>query len=65
MLVGFLDQEDPWSRKWHPTPVFLPGKFHGQRNLAGYSPWVCKELDMTEATEQAHIPSLWAGVHSN
>ena len=28
----------PWSRKWQPTPVFLPGKFHGQRSLAGYSP---------------------------
>ena len=28
-----------WSRKWYPTPVFLPGKFHGQRILAGYSPW--------------------------
>ena len=28
----------PWSRKWQPTPVFSPGKFHGQRNLAGYSP---------------------------
>ena len=27
----------PWSRKWQPTPVFLPGKFHGQRSLAGYS----------------------------
>ena len=48
MLVGFLDQEDPWSRKWHPTPVFLPGKFHGQRNLAGYSPWDPKELNVTE-----------------
>ena len=31
-----------------PTPVFLPGKFYGQRNLAGYSPWSCKELDTTE-----------------
>ena len=29
----------PWRRKWQPTPVFLPGKSHGQRNLAGYSPW--------------------------
>ena len=29
----------PWRRKWQPTPVFLPGKFHGHRNLAGYSPW--------------------------
>ena len=28
----------PWRRKWHPTPVFLPGKFHGQRSLEGYSP---------------------------
>ena len=28
----------PWSRKWQPTPVFLPGEFHGQRSLAGYSP---------------------------
>ena len=28
----------PWRRKWQPTPVFLPGKFHGQRSLAGYGP---------------------------
>ena len=28
-----------WRRKWQPTPVFLPGKSHGQRSLAGYSPW--------------------------
>ena len=27
----------PWRRKWQPAPVFLPGKFHGQRSLAGYS----------------------------
>ena len=36
------------SRKWQPTPVFLPGKFHGQRSLAGHSPWGLKESDMTE-----------------
>ena len=29
----------PWRRKWQPTPVFLPGEFHGQRSLVGYSPW--------------------------
>ena len=29
----------PWSRKWQPTPGFLPGKSHGQRSLVGYSPW--------------------------
>jgi len=40
----------PWRRKWQPTPVFLPGKSHGQRSLAGYSPWGCKELDMSEHT---------------
>ena len=38
----------PWSRKWQPAPVCLPGKFHGQRSLAGYSPQGCKESDMTE-----------------
>ena len=32
-----LGQEMPWRRKWQPTPVFLPGEFHGQRSLAGYS----------------------------
>ena len=37
-----------WSREWQPTPVFLPRKFHGQRSQVGYSPWGCKELDMTE-----------------
>ena len=38
----------PWSRKPQPTLVFLPGKFHGQRSLAGYSPWGCKESDTSE-----------------
>ena len=38
---------DTWKRKWQPTPVFLPGKSHGQRRLAGYSPWSCKEMDTT------------------
>ena len=37
-----------WSRKWQPTPVFLPEKFHGQKSLVGYSPWGHKELDMSE-----------------
>ena len=39
-----------WRRKWQPTPVFLPGKFHGQRSLAGHSQRGCKELDTTEYT---------------
>jgi len=37
-----------WRREWQPTPVFLPGEFHGQRSLVDYSPWDCKESDMTE-----------------
>jgi len=45
---------EPWVRKiplrraWLPTPVFLSGESHGQRSLAGYNPWDCKELDTTE-----------------
>ena len=38
----------PWRREWLPTLVFLPGESHGERSLAGYSLWVCKESDMTE-----------------
>ena len=38
----------PWRRKWQPTPVLLPGKFHGQRSLVGSSPWGHKESDTTE-----------------
>ena len=39
-----------WRRKWQRSPGFLPGKFHGQRCLAGYSLWVCNESDTTEQT---------------
>ena len=39
-----------WSRKWQPTPVFLPGRFHGQNSPADYSPWDSKEPDATEHT---------------
>ena len=39
-----------WRRAWQPTPVLLPGEYHGQRNLAGYSPQGHKEWDMTEVT---------------
>ena len=35
-------RKTPWRKKWHPTPVFLPGESHGQRSLVGYSPWVTK-----------------------
>ena len=40
----------PWRTAWQPTPVFLPGESQGQRSPVGYSPWGCKESDITEAT---------------
>ena len=46
--VQSLGGKMPWRREWLPTPVFLPGEFHGHRRLVGYSPWDCNELDMTE-----------------
>ena len=41
----------PWRTAWEPTPVLFPGESHGQRSLACYSPYGCKELDSAEATE--------------
>ena len=46
--VQSLGQEDTLEKGMAPTPVFLPGKSHGQRSLTGYSPWGHKDLDMTE-----------------
>ena len=46
--VQSLGQEDPRRKEWLPIPVFLPGEFHRQRSLAGYSPWGHRKMDMTE-----------------
>ena len=46
--VRSLGWEDPWKRKWQPTPVSLLGKFLGRRSLVCYSPWSCKEWDTTK-----------------
>ena len=40
----------PWRRAWQPTPLFLPGEFHGQKSLAGCSPWGRKEWNTAEVT---------------
>jgi len=54
---SFLEQQQqqnllfgkiPWRRKWQLTPVFFPGKSHGERSLEGYSPWGSKESYMAE-----------------
>ena len=58
----------PWSRKWQPTPIFLPGESHGQRSLVGYIPWGHKELDMIEVTYHSltcggvNIPNQCSGL---
>ena len=58
----------PWRRKCQPTPVFLPGKSHGQRSLVGYSPWVCKRIrhDLTKQQQQIYPYTcyLYAYMHA-
>ena len=60
MSVGSLGLEDPLKQGMasQPTPIFLPGEFHGQQSLEGYSPQDHKELDMTEATQYARTHTL-------
>ena len=63
MRVQSLAWEDASRRKWQPTPVFLPGKPHGQRNLVGYWPQGCPESDTTEETQHiVHIKAKLQGV---
>ena len=51
-----------WRRKWQPTPVFLPGEFHGQRNLEGYSSWGARKSDTTEQlSTHKHTHILYIG----
>ena len=47
------------EQKWQPTPVFLPGKFHGQRNLVGYSPRGHKESNATEWLSTQGSNNMW------
>ena len=56
----------PWRRERLPTPVFFPRGFHGQRSLAGYIPFDCKELDTilwVIFTSHSSQPSLWSNSH--
>ena len=46
--LGGISGKMPWRREWQPTPVFLPGKFHGERSLVDYSAWGSKESDTTQ-----------------
>ena len=51
----------PWRRKWQPTPVFLPGRSHGQRSLIGYSPWGCNARVRYDLATKPPPPFEWAG----
>ena len=46
------NRDKPWRRKWYSFPVFLPGEYHGQRSLAGYSPWGHKSVGQNLAIKQ-------------
>ena len=62
MQVRSLGREEPPEKEWQPTPVFLTGKFHGQRSMVHYSPWGHKESDTTEMTWHTHAHGLSAHV---
>ena len=49
-----------WKKEWKPTPVFLPGEFHGQRSLVDYSPWGRKESDTAERLSLYRLQSVFA-----
>ena len=63
--VQCLSRIDPLRREWLPTPVFLPGEFHGQRSLVGYGPWGHKESDMAEKLTLSHSLLLHQGYLEN
>ena len=48
MVLISESERFPWRREWLPNPVLLPGEFHGQRSLVGYSPWSHKKSCTTE-----------------
>ena len=56
--VQSLGWEDPPLREWQLTPIFVPGEFHGQRSLVGYSPWGHKEWDTAEPLSLHFILSI-------
>ena len=66
--MNWLNYKIPWSRNWQSTPVFLPGKFHVERSLVGYSAWGHKELTHNYklgAIAQEFITPQFFGIHSD
>ena len=56
--VQSLGWEDPLEKEMATTPVSLPGESHEWRSLVGYSPWGCKELDMTKRLLSLYLSAL-------
>ena len=57
----------PWRRKWQPTPVFLPGKSHGQRSLAGYSSWSHRRVghDLVTKPQRYNEGQIWMSIKNH
>ena len=67
MVKNLPARQETWVRSldWDdPTPIFLPGEFYGQSNLAGYSPWGHKESDVTERVIHTHMLRWCSGKES-
>ena len=60
MPVWSLGQEDPLEKEWLPTPVFLPGEFHGQRNLVGYTVHRVAKSQTQPSTQAQHSTTYTA-----
>ena len=60
--VQSLGREDPLKKEMVTPPVFLPGESHGRRSLIGYSPWGCKESDMTERLHFSFMSCTGEGI---
>ena len=61
--VSNMSGRSPEGRARQPTPVFLPGESQGQRSLARYSPWGCKESDTTEVPSHTHTHNMYTDGH--
>ena len=60
-IYTYIHTYTTWRRKWQPTTVILPGEFHGQRSLAGYNSWGCKESGVTEQLSLTYTHMLAGG----
>ena len=60
--VGSLVGKMRWRRKWQPSPVFLPGKSHGQRSLAGFKR-VRKDFVTKQQQNRIYLMDLWGGLN--